>query len=208
MERRIRPSRIIIIALMIALVSFTLVAAAIYYYYTVEVQVKVEAPKVTWVTGSDITASIGTNKTSCQITMDNLEPNATTVYTNALKFTVNTVSSLNGMAVQVTNLADSGSIIWGIRFYVFTEGGSSTSLTLVDGGNATIGSTDGNAPVAQVGYRQSGANPNYGPTTFPTQSATFTGSASTTYIIAIEVMGKDGILNTQTATLQLKLLWS
>jgi hypothetical protein len=195
---------------MIALVSFTLVAAAIYYYYTVEVQVNVEAPKVTWVTGSDITASIGTNKTSCQITMDNLEPNATTVYTNALKFTVNTVSSLDGMAVQVTNLADSGSIIWGIRFYVFTEGGSSTSLLLVDGGNATIGSTDGNGPVAQVGCRQSGANPNYGPTTttLPTQSASFTGSASTTYIIAIEVMGKDGILNTQTATLQLKLLWS
>ena len=208
LERRIRGSRIIVIALTIALVLIALVAAAIYYYYTAEIQVNVEAPRVTWVTGSDITASIGTNKTSCQITINNLEPNATTVYTNALKFTVNTASSTNGMAVQLTNLADSGNIIWGIRFYVFTEGGSSTSLLLVDGGNATIGSTDGNVPVAQIGYRQSGANSNYGSITLPTQSTGFTGSMGTTYIVAIEVMGNDGILTTQTATLQLKLLWS
>jgi hypothetical protein len=208
LQHRIRASRIIIAAIVIALVSITLVAAAIYYYYTAQVQVNVEAPKVTWVTGSDVVASIGTNKTWCQITIGNLEPNATTVYTNALKFTVNSASSASGMAVQVTTLTDSSSIIWGMRFYVFTQAASSTSLTLVDGGNATIGSTDGNQPVAQVGYRQSGANVNYGSTTVPTQSSGFTGSSGATYIIAIEVMGKDGILTTQTATLQLKLLWS
>lgn len=208
MQHRIRASRIIIVALIIALVSITLVAAAIYYYYTAQVQVNVETPKVTWVTGSDIAASIGTNKTWCQITVGNLEPNATTVYTNALKFTVGTLSSSSGMALQVTTLTDNSSIIWGIRFYVFTNSTLSTSLTLVDGGNATIGSTDGNQPVAQVGYRQSGANANYGSTTVPTQSGGFTGSAGAMYIIAIEVMGKDGILTTQTATLQLKLLWS
>lgn len=193
---------------MIALVSITLVAAAIYYYYTAQVQVNVEAPKVMWQTGSDIAASIGTNKTSCQITIGNLEPNATTVYTNALKFNYTTTSSTNGSAVQITTLSDTNTIIWGIRLYVYTQGTNSTSLTLVDGGNATIGSTDGNPPVAQVGYRQSGANASYGSTTVPTQSSGFTGSAGSTYIIVIEVMGKDGILTTQTATLQLKLLWS
>ncbi|MGA9387709.1 MAG: hypothetical protein WBV70_02655 [Candidatus Bathyarchaeia archaeon] len=208
MQHRTRASRIIIVVLTIALASITLVAAAIYYYYTAQVQVTVESPKVTWLTGSDITASIGTNKTWCQITIGNLEPNATTVYTNALKFTVGTSSSSNGMALQVTTLADTNTIVWGIRFYVFTQGASSTSVTLVDGGNATIGSTDGNIAVAAVGYRQSGASSGYGSITVPTQSSGFTGSASTTYIIAIEVMGKDGILTTQSASLQLKLLWS
>jgi hypothetical protein len=95
-----------------------------------------------------------------------------------------------------------------MRFYVFTQGASSTSLTLVDGGNATIATTDGNSAVAAVGYRQSGASSSYGSTSVPTQSSGFTGSAGTTYIIVIEAMGKDGILTTQSATLQLKLLWS
>jgi hypothetical protein len=208
LQHKIRASRIAIVGFIIALVSVTLVAAAIYYYYTAQVQVTVEAPKITWVTGSDIAASIGTNKTWCQITISNLEPNATTVYTNALKFTVGTSSSSSGMALQVTTLTDTNTIIWGIRFYVFTSGASSTSLTLVDGGNATIGSTDGSTTVAAVGYRQSGASSSYGSTSVPTQSSGFTGTASTTYIIAIEVMGKDGILTTQTATMQLKLLWS
>jgi len=208
LQHRIRVSRIVIVGLIIALASITLVAAAIYYYYTAQVQISVETPKVTWVTGSDIAASIGTNKTWCQITMSNLEPNATTVYTNALKFTVGTTSGSNGMALQVTTLTDSNTIIWGIRFYVFTQGASSTSLTLVDGGNATIGTTDGNSAVAAVGYRQSGASSSYGSTSVPIQSSGFTGTASTTYIIAVEAMGKDGILTTQTATLQLKLLWS
>lgn len=208
LQHTTRASRIVIVGLIIALASITLVAAAIYYYYTAQVQVTVEAPKITWLTGSDITASIGTNKTWCQITVSNLEPNATTVYTNALKFTVGTSSSANGMALQVTTLTDSNSIIWGIRLYIFTQGASSTSLTLVDGGNATISSTDGNNAVAAVGYRQSSASSGYGSTSVPTQSAGFTGSASTTYVIAIEVMGKDGILTTQTASMQLKLLWS
>ncbi len=208
MQHRIPATRIVIVALVIALVSATLVAAAIYYYYTAQVQINVETPKITWVTGGDIVASIGTNKTWCQITMNNLEPNATTVYTNALKFTVDTASAASGMALQITTLTDTNTIIWGIRFYIFTQGASSTSLTLVDGGNATIGTTDGVSAVAAVGYRQSSASSGYGSTSIPTQSSGFTGSASTTYIIAIEVMGKDGILTTQTATLQLKLLWS
>jgi hypothetical protein len=100
LQHRIRATRIIIVALAIALASIALVAAAIYYYYTVQVQVNVETPKVTWVTGGDIAASIGTNGTWCQITIGNLEPNATTVYTNALKFTVGTTSGSSGMALS------------------------------------------------------------------------------------------------------------
>jgi len=207
LQHRIRASRIIIIALVIALASITLVAAAIYYFYTAQVQVNVETPKVTWVTGSDIAASIGTNKTSCQITIGNLEPNATTCYTNALKFTVNT-ATVNGMSVQITSVSDTNSIIWGIRLYVFNQSASSSSLTLVDGGNVTIGSTDGNAAVAQVGYRQTGANSAYGSTTTPTGSGNFAATAGQNFIIVVEVMGKDGILSTYAATLTLKLLWS
>jgi len=208
LQRRVRSSRIIIAALIIALASIALVAAAIYYYYTAQVYVNVETPKVTWVSGSDIAASLGTNGTWCQITMNNLEPNATTVYTDALNFTVNTASSSSGMALQILTVSDSDSIIWGVRFYVFSPGSLSTSLTLVDGGNATISNTDGNQPIAQVGYRQAAANSNYGSTTVPIQSNGFTGAATKTYIIAIEVKGAAGISTSSTANMGLKLLWS
>jgi hypothetical protein len=203
-----RTTRIIIAALVIALVAITLVAVAIYYYYNAQVYVNVETPKVTWVSGSDISASIGTNGTWCQITINNLEPNATTVYTDALQFTVNTNSSANGMALQILTESDSNNIIWGLRFYVFNPGALSTSLTLVDGGDATISNTDGNQPIAQVGYRQGAANAGYGSTTVPTQSSGFTGVATKTYIIAVEMKGAAGILNTSTANMGLKLLWS
>ena len=208
MQQRIRASKIIIAALVIALVSITLVAFAIYYYYNTQVYVNVETPKVTWVSGSDIAASLGTNGTWCQITMNNLEPNATTVYTDALNFTVNTDSSSSGMVLQILTVSDSNSIIWGVRFYVFNPGASSTSLTLVDGGNATINNTDGNQPIAQVGYRQATANSGYGSTTVPIQSSGFTGVAAKTYIIAIEVKGAAGISTGSTANMGLKLLWS
>jgi hypothetical protein len=208
LQNRIRASRIILVGLIIAIACIGLVAAAIYYYYYAQVQVTVETPKVMWVTGSDINASIGTNKTWCEITIGNLEPNATTVYTNALKFTVGTASSASGMSLQIASITDSNTIIWGIRFYVFTQGASSTNLTLVDGGNVTIGTTDGNPSIAAVGYRQSGAPSGYGSATTPIQSSGFTGGAGTTYVIALEVMGKDGILTTWTATMQLKMLWS
>jgi hypothetical protein len=207
-QHRTGVLRIVIVALAIALVSTT-VMAALYYYYTAQVQVTVETPKVTWTSGSDVTASTGTNKTWCQIAIGNLEPNATTVYTSALKFTVGVASSsLDGMALQILTVTDNSNIIWGIRFYIFTQGSNSTTLTLVDGSNATISNTDGGSPVAQVGYRQLNAPSGYGSTSAPAQSGSFTGSATTTYIIAIEVIGQDGILTSQTATLQLRLLWS
>lgn len=194
--------------MIIALASIALVAAAIYYYYTAQVYVNVEAPKVAWVSGTDVAATIGTNSTWCQITLNNLEPNATTVYTNALQFTVSTSSSSNGMGLQVGTLSDSNSIIWGVKFYVFNPGASSTSLILVDGANATISNTDGNQPIASVGYRQAGANVNYGSTTVPIQSSGFTGVAAKTYIIAIEVKGAAGISTSSTASIGLKLLYS
>lgn len=104
LQHRIRTSRIIIVAMVVVLALISLVAAAIYYFYYAQVQVSVETPKVSWVTGSDIAASIGTNKTWCQIAISNLEPNATTVYTNALKFTVGTTSSASGMALKLERL--------------------------------------------------------------------------------------------------------
>jgi hypothetical protein len=194
---------------MIALAAVTLVAAAIYYFYTAQVQVNVETPKVTWASGTDMTATLGTNKTWCQITINNLEPNATTCYTDALNFTVGgTNSSTNGMSLQIISVSDTNTIIWGIRFYVFTSGTSSTSLTLVDGGTVTVGSTNGASSLAAVGYRQANANSSYGSTSLPALSGGFTGVNSTTYIVTIEVMGKDGILTTQTASLLMKLLFS
>jgi hypothetical protein len=206
---RSRTLRITIGALIVALASIMLVVAAIYYFYTAEVQVNVEAPKVIWASGNDITATLGTNKTWCQITISNLEPNATTCYADALNFTVGgNGSSTNGMSLQIISMTDTNNIIWGIRFYVFASGASSTNLTLVDGGNVTISGTNGASSVTAVGYRQSGASSSYGSTSVPSLSGGFTGSANTTYVVAIEVMGKDGILTTQSATFQLKLLWS
>ena len=190
------------------MLSVTLVAATIYYYYTAQVPVSVETPKINWVTGSDIAATIGTNLTWCQISLSKLQPNATTVYTSALKFTVLSASGASGMKLQMASVTDTNTIIWGIRFYIYKSGASSTTLTLVDGGSVSVGSTDGAAAVDAVGYRQSGAASGYGSTTTPADSTGFTGAASTTYIIVIEAYGKDGILSTQTATIQLRLIWS
>jgi len=202
---RVRAS---LIAGIILMLSVTLVLATIYYYYTAQVPVSVETPKVQWVTGSDITATIGTNNTWCQISVSKLQPNATTVYTSALKFTVVSASAASGMKLQIASITDTNTIIWGIRFYIYKSGASSTTLTLVDGGSVSIGTTDGNTAVDAVGYRQSGANANYGSTSTPADSTGFTGAADTTYIIVIECYGKDGILSTQTATIQLRLIWS
>jgi len=196
------------IAVALLLISVTLVAATIYYYYTAKVPVSVETPKINWVTGSDISATIGTNTTWCQISVSKLQPNATTVYTSALKFTVVSASAASGMKLEVASISDTDTIIWGIRFYIYKSGASSTTLTLVDGGSVSIGSTDGTAAVDAVGYRQSSAASGYGSTTTPADSTGFTGAASTTYVIVIEAYGKDGILSTQTATIELRLIWS
>lgn len=204
----IRKKKMIVATLAIAAISMTLVSAAIIYFYTGTLTLSSETPKVTWVTGTDITATVGTNKTWCQIAIGNLEPNATTVYTNALKFTVAGDSNAGGMTLQIVSLTDPNTIIYGIKFYVFTQGVSSTGLTLVDGGTVTISNTDGNAAVSSVGYRQAAAPAGYGSTTLPIASNGFSGVAATTYIVALEVMGEDGILTTQTANLQLNLVWS
>lgn len=204
-----KASRIIVVAFIIALASIGLVAATVYYFYTAQVTVNVEKPKVTWVTGSDIAATLGTNQTWCQITINNLEPNATTCYTSALSFTLGTTgSSTNGMALQIASVTDTNLIIWGIRLYVFTSGGSSSSLTLVNGASVTVGSTNGATNVSSVGYRQAGASVLYGSTAVPSVSNSFTGSASTTYTIVIEVIGKDGINTSMSATLGLMLQFS
>jgi hypothetical protein len=208
MQNRAKTLLYIKIAVIIAVISATLVAATIYYYYTAKVPVSVEAPKVRWVAGSDISASIGTNSSWCQISLSNLEPNATTVYTSALKFTIVTASSSSGMKLQIASVTDTNSIIWGVRFYIFRSGASNTTLRLVEGGWVTVNNTDGTAAVDAVGYKQSGNASNYGSTTTPAYSSGFTGQASTTYVIVIEAYGKDGILSAQTATIQLRLIWS
>lgn len=208
LRNRVRAILSAKVAAIILLLFVTLVTATIFYYYTAKVPVSVEAPKIEWETGSDISATIGTNKTWCQVSVSKLQPNATTVYTNALKFKVLTASASNGMKLQIASVTDSNSIIWGIRFYMYTSGASSTTLTLVDGGSVSIGSTDGAAAVDAVGYRQSGATAGYGSTSTPADSTGFTGALNTVYIIVIEAYGKDGILTTDTATIELRLIWS
>ena len=208
LKNRLRALLSAKIVAVVLLLSVTIVAATIFYYYTIKVQVSVEAPKIQWVTGDDIAATIGTNDTWCEISLSKLQPNATTVYTSALKSTVLAASAASGMKLQVASLTDTSAIIWGIRFYIFTSGAGSTDLTLVDGGVVTVSGTDGGAAVAEVGYRQSGAPAGYGSTTTPTESGGFTGAAATTYIIVIEAYGEDGILTTDTADIELKLVWS
>lgn len=196
------------IVAVVLLMFVTVVAATIFYHYTAKVPVSVEAPKIEWITGTDISATIGTNKTWCQISLSKLQPNATTVYTNALKFKVLATSAASGMKVQVASLTDGNNIIWGIRFYIYKSDSTDKDLTLVDGGLVTVGSTDGNDTVAEVGYRQSGAPAGYGSTTIPTESSGFTGTVNEIYIVVIEAYGKDGISTTDTADIELKLVWS
>ncbi|HXX87120.1 MAG TPA: hypothetical protein VEH86_01570 [Candidatus Acidoferrum sp.] len=202
----IRLRNLVSIALIMAIVLVGLVVAAVYYYYTARVTVSVETPKIQWITGTDISASIGTNTTWCQISLSKLEPNATTVYTNALEFTVLSSAPTN-MKLEIASVADANTIIWGIRFYVYQSGASSSTLSLVDGGSVSVTGTNGNTPVDQVGYRQPGASSSYGSASTPADSVGFAGTSSTTYIIAIEAYGRDGILSSQTASIELRLIW-
>ena len=194
----------LLVLLLLAMVSVPVVAA-IYYYYGLGLLVSPEAPKIEFLQGDDITATINpTNRTWAQLTVDKLQPNATVVYTSALKFRV---LSAGTVKLQIASVSDSNSIIWGLRLYVFKTGASTYSLTLVDGGEVTVGSTDGNAPLMEVGYRQSGAPSGYGGTSLPQESSAISASANDTYVIVIEIYGKDGILSSQSATLSLKLIW-
>jgi hypothetical protein len=198
-------TKLLSVAFIIAIVMVGLVISAVYYYYTAHIPVSVETPKIQWLSGTDINASIGTNNTWCQITLTRLEPNATTVYTNALEFTVLSVPA--NMKLEIASVTDTSTIVWGIRFYVYQSGSSNSTLKLVDGGYVSIQGTDGNAPVDQVGYRQNGATAGYGSNSTPADSNGFL-PTSTTYIIVIEAYGRDGITTTQTATIELRLIWS
>jgi hypothetical protein len=198
-------AKLLSVAFIIAIVMVGLVISAVYYYYTAHIPVSVETPNIQWLTGTDISASIGTNNTWCQIKLTGLEPNATTVYTNALEFTVLSVPA--NMKLEIASVTDGSGIVWGIRFYVYENGSSSSTLKLVDGGSVSISSTNGNNATDQVGYAQAGAPSGYGSTTTPADSNGFTVTSPATYIIVIEAYGKDGILTTQTATIELRLIW-
>jgi hypothetical protein len=137
-----------------------------------------------------------------------LVANVTTVYTNALDFMfISNLTADTDMKLEIASVNDINHIIWGIRFYIYKSGASNTTLALVDGGSVIIDGTDGNSAVCEVGYRQPGANPNYGSTTTPADSTSFTGTNCTAYKIVIEAHAS-GIFSTQTATMQLKLSWS
>lgn len=193
-----------LIVLLFAIASITFVAAMVYYYYSASVSVSVETPKIEWQQGSDITATIGTNKTWCQISLSKLQPNATTVYTSALKFKI---LSNGTVKLQIGSVTDSNTIIWGVRFYVFKTGTSDYNLTLVNGDIVTIASTDGLAAKGEVGYRQAGAPSGYGGITTPQYSGAISATTNDAYVIVVEIYGKDGILTSQSATIQLRLYW-
>jgi hypothetical protein len=175
-------------------------------YYCIAQPAVSAASGVRWSTGSDAIATIGANGW-CEMSLSSLEPNATTVYTDALEFTLFSHSSVSYVKLEIGSVSDSHGIIWGVRFCVFQSGTSTTIITLVDGGSALIDKTNGNAAVCVVGYRQKEANLGYGETTTPVDSEAFTGTDSATYKVAVEVYGKDGILSTQAATLRLELVW-
>jgi hypothetical protein len=182
------------------------IISATSYYCTAQSSVSAASSRVVWSTGSDAIAKIDANGRP-EIFLSGLEPNATTVYTDALKFTLLSQSVLDQMKIEIAFMIDSHGIIWGIRFYVFKSGTSTTTLTLVDGSSVPIDNTDGAAAVCAVGYRQSDACLGYGKTTTPVDSKAFTGADSAAYTIAVEVYGKDGILSTQGVMLQLELIW-
>jgi len=160
-----------------------------------------QSPRLEWLGGGDIVPTLSAG--DC-FTPLRLFPNVTTVYTDALRFVLH---SKCGIKLEIASVDDSGGIIWGIRFYVYKFGASTTSLTLVDGVSVVINDTDGSSAVCQVGYRQLGANEGYGSTITPVDSNRFTGADSDVYKVVIEAYDH-GTLCTQTATIQLKLIWS
>lgn len=191
---------------MVSMVLLTIVMATSYYCIA-QSPVSAAPSRVMWSAGSDAIAKIDVNERP-EISLSGLEPNATTVYTDALRFTLLPQSVVSHMRIEIASVIDSHGIIWGIRFYVFKSGTSTTTLLLVDGGSVPIDNTDGTAAVCVVGYRHADACLDYGETTIPVDSKAFTGADSAAYRIAVEVYGKDGILSTQAATLRLELVWS
>jgi len=191
---------------MVSMVLLTIISATSYYCIA-QSPVSTAPTRVIWSTGSDAIAKIDANERP-EISLSRLEPNATTVYTDALKFTLLSQSVVSHIKIEIASVIDNHGIIWGIRFYVFKSGTSTTTLLLVDGSSVSIDNTDGAAAVCAVGYRQSDAYLDYGETTTPVDSNAFTGADSAAYTIAVEVHGKDGILSTQAATLRLELVWS
>lgn len=177
------------------------------YYCIAQSPVSAAPSRAIWSTGSDAIAKVDASGWP-EICLSGLEPNATTVYTDALKFTLFSQSAVSQVRIEIASVIDSCGIIWGIRFYVFKSGTSTTTLVLVDGGLVPIDNTDGTAAVCTVGYRQPDAYLGYGETATPVDSKAFTGADSAAYTVAVEVCGKDGILSTQAATLQLELVWS
>jgi len=192
----------------IPMVSMVLLAIiSVTSYYCIAQSLVSAAPsRVIWSTGSDTIAKIDTNGQP-EISLT-IEPDVTTVYTDALKFTLLSQSDLSYVKIEIASVIDSHGIIWGIRFYVFKSGTSSTALTLVDRSLVSIDNTDGTNAICALGYRRADACLDYGETTTPVYSKAFTGVDSAAYTIAVEVYGKDGILNTQGVTVQLELVWS
>lgn len=186
---------------------FLVIVSATLYYCFAQLPVSVIPSRASWSTGTDAIATIDTNGW-CEISLNRLEPNTTTVYTDILRFTPLTGPAVSSMKLEVASVIDSNEIIWGIRFYVFKSGTSTTTLALVDGCSVLIDNTDGNAAISAVGYRDADADLGYGSTTTPADSAVFNGSHSVVYTIAVEVHGRDGILSTQVATLQIGVVGS
>jgi hypothetical protein len=192
----------------ISMVSMVLLAiiSATSYYCIAQLPVSAAPSRVIWSAGSDAIAKIDANGQP-EISLT-IEPNVTNVYTDALKFTLLSQSDLSHVEIEIASVIDSDGIIWGIRFYVFKSGTSTSALALVDGGLVPIENTDGAAAVCAVGYRQSDACLGYGETTTPIDSKAFNAAGSAAYKVAVEVCGRDGILSGQAATLLLELVWS
>jgi len=196
------------ILLLLAVATIGTASAAIMYYYIVSIPtIQSQAPKIQILAGDDVTPTIGTNSTWVKLSISRLQPNATTVYTSFLKFKL-LETPTTGVKLQIPLFTDTDNIIWGVRLYVFKTGASNYALTLVEGSRVTVGSTDGNAPVGQLGYRQTGASSGYGGTTLPQESSDLTESpqANDTYVIVTEIYGKDGILTSQSAVMQLRII--
>lgn len=187
----------------IFMVSLTIASGALHYCFS-QMLVSVESPCIEWLANSDITPSMGAE--GWQIPLK-LVANATTIYTNALKFMLLPNSIGDSMKLEIASVNDTDHIIWGIRFYIYKSGASNSTLKLVDRSSVMIDGTNGNCAVCEVGYRQRGADVDYGSTTTPVYSTSFTGVNSTAYMIVIEAHAS-GILSMQTATMQLRLSWS
>ena len=175
-------------------------------YFVQRMLVSAESTAFEWTNNSDLTP-VMTSDNSYQIKVT-LMPNATTVYTNALRFTSFSNSVSNLVKLELSSINDPNGIISGLSFYICKGGSANTSIPFADSGSMIVEDTNGKSPICAIEYYQNGAKSNDRSTVLPVDSLSFHTDYLASYVIAIEGRANPSALSTQTGSVKLELVWS